>query len=310
VINDLGQVHPATRDRVNAAIKSLGYRGNIAARTLATGRSHTMGVVSFDTTLYGPASTLLGIEAAAKDAGYFVSIASIHWLNKASVNDAVDRLIAQAVEGIMVIGPTSSAAAAIRSLPDNLPVVLLHGGPRHGIPIVAIDHERGAGLATEHLLALGHRTVWHVSGPRGWAESRLRERGWRRALEAAGAPVPPVVSGDWSAQSGYAAGLQLAKDRDATAVFTGNDQMALGALRAMYEAGRRVPADVSIVGFDDIPEAAYLTPPLTTIRQDFRAVGRASLTLLLDQIALGRRGAEKLVIQPEVVVRQSTTRRA
>ena len=309
VINEFGLVRPATRERVNAAIKTLGYRGNSAARTLATGRSQTVGVICFDTTLYGPASTLQSIEAAATEAGYFVSIATIHWLDKASIHGAADRLIAQSVEGIMVVAPFNSAADAIRALPDTLPAVLLHGGPRRGIPVVAIDHEAGARLATEHLLALDHPTVWHVSGPRDWAESRLRRNGWRAALEAAGAPTPEVIAGDWSAQAGYAAGTQLAAKADVSAIFLANDQMALGCLRAMQEAGRRVPADVSIVGFDDIPEAAYLTPPLTTVRQDFAEVGRLSVSLLLRQIAEEQRSAAKLVVQPDLVVRQSTARR-
>ena len=307
VLNDVGPVHPDTRARVNAAIAELGYRRNSAARTLVTGRSQTLGVISFESMLYGPAATLTGIERAVRDAGYFVSIVSIHSLDKATVLKAAERLISQSVEGIMVVAPMASAARAIRELPASLPVVLLHAGAHKGIPVVTVDHERGARLATQHLLDLGHSSVWHIAGPEGWAESRNRQKGWAGTLAAAQAGRPPVIAGDWSADSGYEAGKVLAKKRVVTAIFAANDQMALGVLRALSEAGRRVPEDVSVVGFDDIPEAAYLIPPLTTVRQDFAEVGRLSLGLLLAQSGREHVGGT-VVVEPELVVRSSTAR--
>jgi DNA-binding LacI/PurR family transcriptional regulator len=186
-------------------------------------------------------------------------------------------------------------------------VVLVQGGPDTGAPEVIVDHESGARQAVEHLLSLGHRTVWHISGPDGWIESRTRLAGWRSALTAAGAKVPEPLAGDWSAHSGYMAGRRLARTRGVTAVFAANDHMSLGLLRALHEAGRRVPEDISVVGFDDIPEAAYLTPPLTTIRQDFAEVGRRSLNLMLAQLATGNRMDSKLLVPAQIVVRQSTT---
>jgi DNA-binding LacI/PurR family transcriptional regulator len=307
VLNDHPSVRPDTRARVRSAIDRLGYRPNSAARILVTGRSQILGVISFDTTLYGPASTIYGIEQAARDAGYFVSIASLPALDVESVRDAVDRLIAQSVAGIMVVAPLVSAAEAVTVLPAHLPVVLVQGGPDSGGgPEVIVDHESGARQAVEHLLKLGHKTVWHVSGPEGWIESRLRLAGWQAALDAAGAKVPAVLPGDWSARAGYLAGRRLAKLRSVTAVFVANDQMSLGVLRALHESGRRVPEDVSVVGFDDIPEAAYLTPPLTTIRQDFAEVGRRSLNLMLAQLASGDRMDSKVVVPAQIVVRQST----
>ena len=308
VINDVGPVHPDTRRRVRAAIEELGYRRNSAARTLVTGRSQTIGVISFESTstLYGPASTLAGIEAAVREAGYFVLIVSIHSLDEKSLLEAADRLIAQSVEGIVVVAPLNSVAQAIRSLPEEIPIVLLHGGSQPGIPVVTIDHGMGARLATDHLLGLGHQSVAYIAGPPGWAESREREEGWAKTLEAAGVePSEPVV-GDWSAESGYLGALKLAKRRDVTAIFAANDQMALGALLAMHELGRPVPDDVSIAGFDDIPEAAYLVPPLTTVRQDFSLVGRRSLESLLLASDQGKRVESTLMVPPELVVRQST----
>src|SRR4051795_10114494 len=228
VINDNAHVRPETRRRVLAAMRQLDYRPNPAARALVTGRTRTLGVVSFDTTLHGPASMLLGIERAAHDAGYFVSIASIGSLDSASVGGAIERLREQAVDGILVIAPQESAAQALRHLRADVPVVATEAGAHDGVPLVAVDQVEGPRAATQHLLDLGHRTVWHVSGPLDWYEARDRIDGWRATLDAAGAPQPAVLAGDWSARSGYELGLELAREPAVTAVFAGNDQTALG----------------------------------------------------------------------------------
>jgi DNA-binding LacI/PurR family transcriptional regulator len=301
VLNQAQGVRPATRDRVLTAIETLGYRRNSAARALVTGRSLTIGIVSYNATLYGPASTIDSIEKAARDAGYFVSIAAIHDLGQRSLGQAVDRLLAQAVDGVMVVAPFPL------SLPDNIPAVMLHGGPGAGMPFVSVDQELGARLATEHLLALGHRTVWHVAGHDKWTEAQRRMTGWRAALADAGAEVPEPLAGDWSARSGYEAGLRLAEKRGATAIFVANDHMALGLLRAMHETGHRVPDDVCVVGFDDIPEAGFLTPSLSSVRQDFTEVGRRSVALMLAQIDQGSREPARLSVEPVLVVRQSSS---
>jgi DNA-binding LacI/PurR family transcriptional regulator len=172
--------------------------------------------------------------------------------------------------------------------------------------VVTVDQVAGAATATRHLLELGHRTVWHVAGPSDWLEARQRIDGWTAALEEAGADPPPLLSGDWSARSGYELGKRLATVRDVTAIFAANDQMALGILRALYEAGREVPRDLSIVGFDDIPEAQFFTPPLTTVHQDFNEVGRQSLMLLLDEIGAPTRSSSRVVVPPGLKVREST----
>jgi DNA-binding LacI/PurR family transcriptional regulator len=305
VLNDSGHVRPETRARVMRAVRELDYRPNRVARALVTGRSQTLGVVSFDTTLYGPASTLFGIERAAHAADYAVSIVSVTTLDRASVASAVEWLGAQGVDGILVITPQESAADAVLHLPEDLPVVAVEAGPEHAVPVVTVDQVAGAVAATRHLLELGHRTVWHVAGPSDWLEARQRIDGWQSALEAAAADVPPVLSGDWSARSGYELGRRLVTVRDVTAVFAANDQMALGILRALHEAGRDVPRELSIVGFDDIPEAQYFTPPLTTVRQDFMEMGRQSLVLLLGEMGSAR-SSPRVVVQPELMVREST----
>jgi len=306
VLNEADRVRPETRERVLLAMRELDYRPNSVARALVTGRSRTLGVVSFDTTLYGPASTLFGIERAAHSQGYFVSIVSVTSLDRASVLRAVERLRAQGVDGILIITPQDTAAEAVLHTPPDVPVVAVEAGPEMSVPVVAVDQVAGATAATEHLLELGHRTVWHVAGPADWLEARQRIDGWMAALERAGADVPPLLTGDWSARSGYELGRRLATVRDITAIFAANDQMALGILRALYEAGREIPRDLSLVGFDDIPEAQFFTPPLTTVQQDFNELGRQSLMLLLEEIAMSERSSAHVVVPPTLKVREST----
>jgi DNA-binding LacI/PurR family transcriptional regulator len=302
VINDSAQVRPETRRRVLAAMRQLDYRPNPAARALVTGRSRTVGVVSFDTTLYGPASTMFAIEQAAHAAGYFITIVSLHALDRVSVLNAVERLRVQGVDGILVISPQEGAAEALVNLPADVPLVAVEAGPAGSVPV----QFGGAASATRLLLDLGHRAVHHVAGPRDWLEAQQRVEGWRSALAAAGAEAPPVLTGDWSPRSGYQLGQRLADDPTVTAVFVANDQMALGLLRAVHESGRRIPESVSVVGFDDIPEAQYFMPPLTTVRQDFGEMGRSALRMLLDVMQGAGQPAARLTVAPELVVRRST----
>src|SRR3954447_14702366 len=305
VLNDPDSVKPATRDRVQAAMRSLGYRPNIVARALATGRTRRIGVIALATALYGPTSTLLSIEAAARVAGYHLDIVRLRSVSRRSVAEAADGLQGRGVDGIIGITPHTWAPDALRTAISGLPLVAVEGAAAGELPTVALDQEKGARLATEHLLALGHATVWHVAGPRDWLEAKARSRGWREALQRAGRPVPPVQLGGWGVSSGYAAGRRLAAERDMTAVFVANDQMALGVLRAFGEAGVEVPTHVSVVGFDDVPEAAYFSPPLTTVRQDFDRIGLLALKLLLDQMADGAGEERHVVVEPRLVVRQS-----
>jgi DNA-binding LacI/PurR family transcriptional regulator len=289
------------------AIRQLDYRPSLAAQTLVTGRSRTLGVVSIDTTLYGPASTLFGVAEAAHDAGYAISVASLKSLSRASVVAAVERLRGQGVDGIVVVAPQRSAVEALRHLTSDVPVVAVESGPDETVSVVAVDQNGGAAAATRHLLELGHRTVWHIAGPIDYPEADQRIDGWRGALAAAGAEVPPLLRGDWSARSGYELAQKLARTPGLTAIFVANDQMALGVLRRFYEVGLKTPGDISLVGFDDIPEAAYFSPPLTTVRQDFAEVGRRCLRLLLGQIDGGARAWSRVVVPSELVLRQSTT---
>ncbi|MGH2857680.1 MAG: LacI family DNA-binding transcriptional regulator [Solirubrobacteraceae bacterium] len=306
VINGSLHVREGTRDRVLAAMAELGYEPNPIARALVTGRTGTLGVVSFDTTLYGPASTLCGIERAAHEAGYFIVVASLKALDRESVEDGIRRLRRHGVEGIMVIAPLCDAVDALRHAHADVPLVAVEAGPVRDVPVVAVDQVAGARAATEHLLGLGHANVWHVAGPTEFLESAERVTGWRATLREAGLTPPPPLIGDWSAHSGYELGLRLSEDASVRAIFVANDQMALGVLRAMHERRRGVPREVSVVGFDDIPEAPYFTPPLTTIRQDFDELGSRGLGVLLRMIDGGERFPAAPQVRPQLIVRGST----
>ncbi|GAB3903465.1 hypothetical protein GCM10027612_69990 [Microbispora bryophytorum subsp. camponoti] len=205
VLNDHPNVRAETRTRVMRAIDQLGYRRNLVARALVTKHSRTLGVVSFDTTLYGPASTVYGIEQAARDAGYFVSIVSLRTIDRAGVNDAIGYLAEQGVDGIVVVAPQRSAARALDDLPAGMPAVAVEGWHQGEVSAVSVDQVEGARLAASHLLELGHETVWHISGPADWLEAEGRIEGWRAALTAAGRPIPGMLTGDWSPRSGYRA---------------------------------------------------------------------------------------------------------
>ncbi|MFI0722787.1 LacI family DNA-binding transcriptional regulator [Streptomyces sp. NPDC021224] len=326
VLSNHPNVRDTTRAEVLRAIEQLGYRRNSSARALVTRRTLTLGVVACNPTLFGPASTLFGLEEAARDEGYMASAVTLRRYTAKALEEAIDHLSEWGVEGIVVIVPHREAVAALAELRLPFPVVTVEGG--HSLPIagVSVDQELGARLVTGHLLGAGHRTVWHVAGPPNWLEAEARVKGWRETLEEAGAEVPPPLVGDWTPLSGYRAGQELAgrvaagaarrNSADVTAVFVANDQMALGVLRAFREAGLSVPGQVAIAGFDDIPEAEFFAPPLTTVRQDFAAVGQASIRLLVNRLESGggpgpAPGAdaevERVVIEPRLIVRRSST---
>jgi DNA-binding LacI/PurR family transcriptional regulator len=317
VLSNHPNVRDVTRAEVLQAIEELGYRRNSSARALVTRRTLTLGVVACHPTLFGPASTLLGIEEAAREEGYMVSTVNLRRYTRAALSEAIDHLRDRGVEGVVVIVPQRQAVAALTELKLPLPVVTVEGGHDLEIPSVSVDQQLGARLATSHLLASGHRTVWHVSGPMDWLEAEARRAGWRTTLEEAGAPVPEPLVGDWTPLSGYRVGQELAgriaaasaqrRSEGPTAVFVANDQMALGMLRALHEVGMSVPDDVAVVGFDDIPEAEFFLPPLTTVRQNFTAVGQAAIRLLVSLLETqSSESDERVVIAPSLIVRASS----
>lgn len=306
VINGPDKVAEATRERVVAAMASLDYRPNVMARGLASGRSRSVGVLTVDSALYGPRAALAGIEKAASACGYSVTISHLTDVDKAAVERGVEQLRSRSTEGVILLQPLMSEATVFPGAQD-LPLVAIHAGAPGRYPLVSVDNRLGARLATEHLLSLGHKTVWHICGPLDWYESSERVRGWIRTLGDAGAPAPRPIPGDWSAASGYAAARQLlAGHPDVTAIFVANDSMALGVLHAIWELGLQCPGDISLVGFDDYPEAEFFSPGLSTLRQDFDELGRRSFELLLDAIENGTKSTEHVTIDPTLVLRRST----
>ncbi|MEV5684562.1 LacI family DNA-binding transcriptional regulator [Streptomyces sp. NPDC052164] len=305
VANHRENVDATTREKVLAAMRTLGYRPNTAARALVTGRFGALGVVSFDMGAHGNARTLGAIADAAREADFSVNFMGVRAQTEAAVQQAFQHLMLQSVDGIVLVESQMLDTPSLH-LPPTMPVVVADGDAGHRYPNVDFDQALGARSAVTHLLELGHRTVWHLAGPGDSFAARRRAESWRSTLRAADAPVPPVRHGDWTAESGYRTGRELAGRPDVTAVFAANDQMALGLMRALHEAGRDVPGEVSVVGFDDIAESAFFEPPLTTVRQDFDLVGRHCVTLLLDQIDGRAEGPRKLAVEPALTVRSST----
>ncbi|WP_459644596.1 LacI family DNA-binding transcriptional regulator [Kineococcus sp. NUM-3379] len=306
VSNGYEGVVPETREVVLRSMHELGYRPNGAARALKYGEFRTIGVLLFTLSTTGNMRTLDAIATSAAREGYAITVIPIAAPTEAGVRGGFSRLEELAVDGVVVIMEVHLLDTAVVSLPPNLHAVVVdsNAGDRHAV--VDTDQADGARQAVEHLLELGHRTVRHVAGPEDSYAAEGRAAAWRETLQAAGRPAPPMLRGDWSAESGYAAGLRLADDPECTAVFAANDQMALGLLRAFHERGRVVPRDVSVVGFDDSADAADFIPPLTTVHQDFAEVGRRCVDAVLRQIRTGSAGHGTTLVPTRLVVRQST----
>jgi len=306
VLNNSESIKDSTRLRVQEAIDQLGYRPNQAARALVTSRSRSIGVLAADSKeQYGPTTAINSIEQHARQAGYRLSITNINSSDSSSIKAGLDYLLSQAVEAVVVIAPQVRVFDVINELSLTVPFVTLEStgrDPRHSL---SVDQIAGARLATKHLIDLGHEDILHISGPQDWIEAEARMQGFLHEINAADLRVRAPVLGDWSAHFGYYAGLELLKFRDFTAVFTGNDQMALGFMHACNELGLSVPGDISVVGFDDIPEAAHFWPPLTTVRQNFAEVGRRAISLLLAELN-GSVEREHLSVPAELIVRQTT----
>lgn len=305
VLNNHPHVRPETRTKVLAAIEQLGYRRNSAARTLVTRRSAMIGVITSGSALFGPTSTLTGVEVAAREAGFFVSLATIMRFDVPTMTSAVDHLLSQGVEAIIVIAPQDEVAQAVTAVGAPVPVVMISATEgQAGLDAVSVDQEAGARLAVRHLTELGHREVIHLAGPQDWFDARARLAGWRAECAEAGIALPAVVEGDWTAEHGYAVGQRMAREGAPSAVFAANDQLALGLLRAFWEAGLTVPDDVSVVGYDDVAGAAFFIPPLTTVRQDFAALGHLAIDALAARLAGNEFVAEPIL--PTLQVRAST----
>lgn len=306
VLNSPELVRPETQERVRAAIEELGYRRNLSARALATSRTRMIGVINPSVRRLGPNHTTMAIQEAARAAGY-ATISSSAEDAAAHPHETLDFFLSLAVEGVVIVAPTTEIAEATQGLADSLPTVIIASGLAAEAPfhVVAVDHEHGAREATRHLIDLGHRDIVHVAGPDNWFDARARVVGWRAELTAAGLPVPEVVRGGWDASQGYqAARAILGRPTLPTAVFAANDLLALGVIRALHEANVHIPEDVAVVGYDDVAGSDFYHPPLTTVRQPFDEVGRQAIGVLLSVID-GDDPAE-ILTRPELVVRESS----
>lgn len=311
VFNNEPNVTEGTRNRVHAAARQLGYRPNGAARALLTGRTYRIGVVSLGTAYFGPSTLLVALQRAARGTSYTLSIANTFEADPIGVAAAADDLLSEGVEAIILSEPIDDGG---EPLEVDVPVLTLGAAPVVRAPVVLAVHASEGGdaaaEATRYLLGLGHPTVHHIAGPRRWWAARERMGNWRAALASADARVPEPMEGDWSPGSGFRIGQTLARDRDVTAIFAANDDMAIGAIHALREAGRRVPEDVSVIGFDDIPVAAHVSPPLTTFRSDNVALAATSFRYLTDYLADPRTPPTPPPVHThELIIRSSTARR-
>jgi DNA-binding LacI/PurR family transcriptional regulator len=306
VSNGLTNVDDRTRDRVLESMKTLGYRPNRAARALKSGRFQTIGVIMFTLETFGNMRTLDAIAMEAARADYSVTLIPIVDRTLGGVSGTYNRLSEQAVDGVVIIFEAHLLDDAEFTLPPGLPVVVIDSNAGSEYTVVDTDQAQGARLATEHLLALGHRQVWHIAGPADSFSAAHRVESWQNTLREAGITPPEVLHGDWTTESGYRHGLMLGRRDDVTAIFAANDQMALGAMRALHELGRNIPGDVSVVGFDDMEEAHSFWPPLTTVHQDFTAVGRLSLQKLLHKVSNADTKNDRTTVPTRLIVRSST----
>lgn len=305
VINNHASVRPATRERVLDAMQTLGYVPNQAARTLVTSRTGLIGILASDMALYGPAGGVNAMEVAARDAGYSTITRTMNPASEEDVRAGIQQLRLLGVEGIVVVTTHNRPAVIAREMLPSTPIVGIDADYSSDELSVEVDNVDAASRATEHLLSLGHTHVLHITGPEASFVGKQRVIGYTQTMRRAGLK-PRLAKADWAIASGYRVGSEYDfAGEGVTAVFCANDSLALGLLKALRERGLRVPGDVSVVGFDDIPEAEYFDPPLTTMRQEFGDIGRTAMTLLLRRLA-GETDLESVFVKLEFKVRDST----
>lgn len=307
VSNGLSNVEESTRQRVEKAMQALGYRPNRAARALKSGQFKSIGVIMFSLSSFGNMKTLDAIVSVASEAGYSISLIPMPDPSSSKFPGAYSRLREQQVDGVIIIFDALLADQTDIRLPKDLPTVVIDSSPNSEYVMVDTDQESGAAQATRHLLELGHANVWHIGGPKASFSASHRAESWSTTLRDAGIEPPEVVHGDWTTESGYRIGRELAENPKVTAIFAANDQMALGAMRALHELGRRIPEDVSIVGFDDVDESPSFWPPLTTVHQNFQEVGKLCLEALLQLISGTSEPSRAQIVPTHLVVRASTS---
>ena len=304
VINDHPSVRPATRARVEKAIAQLQYSPSPAARALVTRRTRTIGLVTPGVSDYGPTSIALHFSFAARAARYHVQSVSTP-SDPNAVREVIDGLLRQRVDGLVLVVSDVAVLEVVRGLDVAVPLIAAASTARRGQLVVSIDQYRGARSAVRHLVELGYQRIRHLAGPPTALDAIERVRGWRDELAVSRLEVVEPVHGDWSAASGYRLGLD-ADLAPGDAVFVGNDQMAIGLLSALRERGLAVPDDIAVIGFDDVPEAGYLYPALTTVRQEFETLGQLIMAKVLLAVEEPGTATEDTPIPTRLVLRAST----
>ncbi|MFC0680510.1 LacI family DNA-binding transcriptional regulator [Lysobacter korlensis] len=298
-------IRPETRQKVTRALDELGYRPNLTARSLKSGRSHRIGALTHDISLVGPIRIAEGASAAAREAGYVLDLVSLDVHNPRAIEESLELLTQHELAGVLALASTDEMRRAFETTNFRVPAYVYSEADDAAAGHRSDLAENGIPALIGHLAGLGHRSFAHIAGPENWSPSRNRLLAYQTAVEHQGLRSAGVLFGDWSAKSAYQAISELRELPPATAYLASNDQMALGAMLALKERGLRVPQDVSVVGIDDIPEAAYFDPPLTTLRLDFESRGRQSLNTLLARIE--RTEQPPLDITPaELVIRRSS----
>lgn len=317
VINNFSYVSEGTRKRVETVVEEMGYRPSTLARSLIQQRSYTLGVVTYGLKYIGPSRTLNGIADKADQLGYMLLMKELDNFDSQNTSKVMDSLLARQVDGIIWVAPeigNNHAWVDDESEDFPVPILFLAMKPRNGISSVATDNYQGGVMATQHLLDQGKKHIGHISGPMNWWEAEERKRGWRETLEKAGldASEKLCTEGNWSSASGEQAFHQLLDSYpNMDAVFVGNDQMALSAMREAHHLGIKIPKDLAVIGFDNLPESAYFYPSLTTISQDLQLLGEESVQRIVEMIQARQNNqalpAQSRFIQPTLIVRESTT---
>ncbi|REJ07001.1 LacI family DNA-binding transcriptional regulator [Microbacterium bovistercoris] len=305
VLNDHPNIKPDTRRRVLEAIEELDYRPNLVARALATQRTRRIGVIIESPVSFGPTSVLRAVELAARAADYSITTIALHEGDGLTPQEAVDNLVTQGVDALCVIAPRSSSVAALRRISLSVPMLVVKADADPTFLTVSIDQQAGTTLVVDHLVALGHRDILHIAGPLDWLDARARERAFHSRAKSWGIRERPIVVGDWTPDFTYDFAMGLTRLPDYTAIFVANDDMAIGLIHGLHDKGFEVPRDLSIVGFDDIPLAKHFLPPLTTVRQDFHALGTSVVEMLRAAIE-GRAIPTLTRIPTELVPRASS----
>ena len=305
VLNNHTSLKPETREKVEKAISELQYRPNQAARQLVTSRSRMIGILIAGSELYGPWAILNAMEREARLEGYSVISISVLPDSPESWREGIEQLRNLDIDGVITIALSNKIIKEVEKSLSTATIVIVDTEPNKKFDAVNIENFEGGKIATEHLISLGHKKITHIAGPLDGYEGQMRRNGYEEAMTSAKLKSD-VVEGDWSIESGYQAGLKIAERRERpSAIFTTNDHQALGLIRAFAEKEISVPADISIVAFDDIPEAAYFSPALTTVRQDFDQLGNLAINRMLAQLREPQKSSA-YTIKPELVVREST----